>query len=137
MKSAINRSRKTYVIIMLITIVLGLLSRSKLSMPDFISTYAGDTLWALTVFLMFCVILSKQKTWVLFLCAIVFAYSIEFLQLYQAPWIESIRNTIPGKLILGFDFVFSDFICYTIGILFGALADIVIIKKYNMSSNEQ
>ncbi len=40
----------------------------------------------------------------------------ELLQLYHAPWIEAIRKTRIGGLALGFGFLWSDIICYAVGI---------------------
>ena len=49
-------------------------------------------------------------------------------QLYHAPWIDSIRHTTLGGLILGFDFVASDLACYVVGVGLG-----VIIKWTTIS----
>lgn len=51
--------------------------------------------------------------------AFLFAFSIEFSQFYQAPWINSLRQTKGGGLILGFGFRASDLICYAVGISVG------------------
>ena len=60
--------------------------------------------------------------------AIILSYSIEISQLYHAAWIDAIRNTTLGGLILGFGFLWSDLVCYTIGIIVGAIIDIMINK---------
>lgn len=52
-----------------------------------------------------------------------FALAIEVSQLHHAPWIDALRATRPGGLVLGYDFVWSDLLCYATGIAFGALAD--------------
>ena len=44
-----------------------------------------------------------------------FFYGIELSQLYHALWIDAIRNTTLGGLIIGFGFLWSDLVCYTIG----------------------
>ncbi|MCI4670530.1 MAG: DUF2809 domain-containing protein [Bacteroidia bacterium] len=49
--------------------------------------------------------------------ALLFCFGIELLQFYHAPWIETLRQTTIGGLILGFSFLWSDILCYTIGIL--------------------
>jgi len=51
--------------------------------------------------------------------ALAFSIAIELSQLYHAPWIDSIRHTTLGALILGFGFVWSDLICYAVGVLLG------------------
>jgi hypothetical protein len=57
-------------------------------------------------------------------CAIgVFAFScaVEFLQLWQAPFILAVRATWPGRLILGNTFIWADFPPYALGCLLGGL----------------
>lgn len=39
----------------------------------------------------------------------------EFLQLWQTPWLQAWRSTLPGKLILGTTFVAWDFAYYALG----------------------
>lgn len=40
---------------------------------------------------------------------------IEFLQLWQPPFLQAIRATLPGRLVLGNTFSGSDFLAYGIG----------------------
>ncbi len=47
--------------------------------------------------------------------------AIELLQLYHAAWIEKIRHTPPFGLILGYGFLWSDWIYYAAGTLLGWL----------------
>jgi glycopeptide antibiotics resistance protein len=54
------------------------------------------------------------------------AFSVEFSQLYHAPWIDSIRQTTLGGLVLGSGFLGSDLICYSVGIAIGAGLEWVI-----------
>ena len=41
--------------------------------------------------------------------------------LYHAPWIDNLRQTTLGGLVLGFGFLWSDIFCYTIGIIIGVI----------------
>lgn len=45
--------------------------------------------------------------------------SLEVLQLWQAPWWLTIRATVPGRLVFGNTFSWSDFPAYAIGSLVG------------------
>jgi hypothetical protein len=120
MESKIRRRVLVYIILSVVTVLCGLLSRSGLiDLPVFVSTYAGDTLWALMVFWCFCIVRPRWKIWKSALAAILFSFAIEFSQFYYAPWIDSLRNTTIGGLILGFGFKSSDLVCYSVGILFG------------------
>jgi hypothetical protein len=49
-----------------------------------------------------------------------FSVAIELSQLYQASWIDSIRHTTLGGLILDFGFLWSDLACYALGVGLGA-----------------
>jgi hypothetical protein len=40
---------------------------------------------------------------------------LEFLQLWQPPWLQAIRATLPGRLVLGNTFAWSDFPAYFSG----------------------
>lgn len=108
--------------------ILGILSRKMGNLPEIISLYSGDILWALMVFLIISFIFNKKSTIFTISWAIIFSYSIEISQLYHAPWIDAIRNTTLGSLILGFGFLWSDLVCYTIGILIGIVIDVIINK---------
>jgi glycopeptide antibiotics resistance protein len=121
MEIEIRRRVLVYIAFSAVTVLCGILSRSGLiELPVFVSTYAGDTLWPLMVFWCFCIFRPRWKIWKISLAAILFSFAIEFSQFYHAPWIDALRNTIIGGLILGFGFKFSDLICYLVGILFGA-----------------
>ncbi|MEZ6133131.1 MAG: DUF2809 domain-containing protein [Planctomycetaceae bacterium] len=44
---------------------------------------------------------------------------IEFLQLWKPEWLQTIRATVPGRLILGTTFSWWDFPAYLVGCLTG------------------
>ncbi len=46
---------------------------------------------------------------------------VEFLQLWQPAWLQTIRATLPGRLVLGNAFTWSDFLYYAIGCWLGWL----------------
>ena len=57
------------------------------------------------------------------LAALLFSYCIEISQLYQAGWINAIRGTTLGALVLGHGFLWSDMVCYTVGVGLAVLID--------------
>ncbi len=134
MKLRIKRPILPYSIVIILTLVLGPLSRTSIiEFPKFISAYTGDTMWALFVFAGLCIIFRNLQTWKITSIALIFSFLIELSQFYHAPWIDSIRQTKIGGLIFGFGFgfMFSDLICYIIGITVGALFDQYIIRDLN------
>ena len=92
-------------------------------LPAFVAAYAGDTLWALAAFLGIGLLLPRASTWRVALLAISFSVMIEVSQLYHAPWIDSVRGTTVGGLVLGFGFVRSDLACYAVGVGLGVLVE--------------
>jgi hypothetical protein len=110
--------------LMLVVILLGLGSRRfGPQLPGFVAAYAGDTLWALVAFLGTGLLLPRASTWRVALLAMSFSAAIEVSQLYHAPWIDSIRRTTLGGLVLGFDFVWSDLACYAAGVGLGVAVE--------------
>ena len=133
-----SRTRVVYLLLTIIVMVLGLLSRKISGLPKIIELYSGDILWALMVFLLFAFLFNKKSTIFIISWAIIFSYSIEISQLYHAPWIDAIRNTVLGGLILGFGFLWSDLVCCTIGVIIGIIIDIMINKtNIKVMSNEE
>ncbi len=124
MKSQIERNRVLYAVLICLVIGLGLLWRSPLiPLPRDLAKYGGDSLWALCVFLAFGFVFSRTSTTRLAFMAVCFAWSIEFSQLYHADWIEGMRATLPGRLILGNTYNTPDLLAYLFGIAFGAVLE--------------
>ncbi|WP_291707246.1 DUF2809 domain-containing protein [Clostridium sp.] len=114
--------------------LLGLSSRKFISyLPSFLGKYAGDTLWATMVYFGFAFLFNKLTIKKVAIISLIFSYGIEISQLYQGEWINSIRNTLIGSLVLGHGFLFSDLICYTIGVFIAIIIDkLIFIKKSNL-----
>lgn len=115
---------------MLIVIALGLGSRLYAShLPLLIATYAGDTVWALQVFLTTGFLFPTYPTKKVAVIALVFAFFIEFTQLYHAQWLDDIRHNRLAGLILGYGFLWSDLLCYSLGIAMGTGVELKIRQK--------
>ena len=115
------RSRIAYAVALILVIAAGLASRRFAhALPAFVADYAGDTLWAAMVFVGLGLLFPRQPTRTLALAALALAYADEISQLYHAPWIDAIRRTTPGALVLGWGFLWSDLACYTVGVALAA-----------------
>ena len=122
-----NRNRIVYFLLIIATIVLGLASRHYSTvLPQWVHAYLGDVLWALMVFLMLGFIFRRKDSRWIAIMALAFSYGIELSQLYHAPWIDALRANKLGGLILGFGFLLSDLICYTVGVGFGYIIETVV-----------
>jgi hypothetical protein len=123
-------TRFKYLLLTLGTIVLGLLSRKTDACTiDFVKMYVGDVLWAAMVYFGCRFLFVRMGRSVSFGVALVFSYLIEISQLYHAPWINAIRGTTLGGLVLGFGFLWSDLVCYTVGVLLGVALDVLLVRK--------
>jgi hypothetical protein len=65
--------------------------------------------------------------------ALAIAYLVEISQLYHAPWIDALRLTALGGLMLGFGFLWSDLACYTVGVAGGVLLERVAFRSRDAS----
>ncbi|QDK80415.1 DUF2809 domain-containing protein [Spirosoma sp. KCTC 42546] len=124
---SIHRNRTIYGLLTLIILLMGLASRRFLGDIPFVKTYIGDVLWALMVFFGFAFLFTRWPTKAIALATLIFSFSIESSQLYHAPWIDSLRATRLGGLVLGFTFVWSDLLCYSLGVMIGFVAETFLI----------
>jgi Protein of unknown function (DUF2809) len=112
--------------LLVLTILLGFGSRRYASvLPTIVATYAGDTLWALALFWFLGLILARMSTARVAVMALGLSLLVELSQLYHAPWIDSVRQTTIGGLILGFGFLWSDLACYASGVGLGVALETI------------
>jgi len=71
------------------------------------------------VFWGFGFLVPRARTSRVALTAMAFCFAIEFTQRYRAPWIDAVRATTPGRLVLGQGFHAFDLVCYVIGVALG------------------
>ena len=121
-----------YAFFMLLSIIAGLASRYfAKGISEQIILYLGDAIWALMVYFGFRCIAPNYRILNSAIFALVFSYAIEISQLYQADWINEIRHTLLGGLILGFGFLWSDILAYTIGVAVGLSFDCLLNNLFN------
>ena len=128
------KQRIIYFSLFSITIGLGLMSKKfNLYLPDWLNLYLGDSLWGLMIFFAISFILVSYSLKKIVLLSLVVCYTVEFSQLYHANWIDKIRNTRVGHLILGNVFVWSDLVAYTLGIILGMIISLSLKGYLNYS----
>ncbi len=124
-----KKIRVYYLFAIALTILLGLASRKYgYSLPLVVAENAGDMLWAMMVYFGFRFLFVHNSFATAIWLSLLFSFGIEYSQLYQADWINQIRDTILGALILGKGFLFADLIRYSAGIMFASFLDKQIIK---------
>lgn len=111
-------------IAIIISILLGLSSRKySHSLLLFVAQNAGDVMWAIMVYFGFRFLLVRKSLVTAIWLSFSFSFGIEFSQLYQAEWINQIRGTLLGALILGKGFLTVDLIRYAAGIMVAIILD--------------
>ncbi|AZB44626.1 DUF2809 domain-containing protein [Bacillus sp. FJAT-42376] len=112
-----KRNRLLYAIFLVTVIGLGLLSRKlAVFLPGFVNFWLGDALWAAMIFLGFAFVFSRRRTMVIAFLSAGYCLLTECSQLYQASWINELRNTGLGGLVLGYGFLWTDLAAYALGI---------------------
>jgi hypothetical protein len=114
--------RLSYLLLVSIIIPIGLATRKIPELfPTLIAEFGGDTLWATLFFLLFRMVFPEWTRLKTAILTYLFGVLIELSQLYQAQWIIEWRHTFLGQMLLGQGFLWSDLICYAVGVFFGWL----------------
>lgn len=126
-----QRNRKIYLLLIPFVMGLGLLSRKfSCLLPVIINTYLGDAIWAAMIYVMMAFVFANKLPKQIAVFSLLFCYAIELSQLYQAPWINAIRITTFGALVLGSGFLWSDLLAYALGVGMAFLIEKKINKLY-------
>jgi hypothetical protein len=120
-----KNNRFSYFTLIIFTVILGILSRKIDGIPSFV----GDILYAVMVYFGMCFLFPNYDQKKTIILALLFCYCIEFLQLYRAQWIVSIRKTTLGHYALGQGFLWSDLVYYAIGVVFASAFCVFSLKK--------
>ena len=120
-----RRMRVIYFITILFVVIIGLLSRQVTAVPLFI----GDVLWATMLYFIARFLFINRSLKFSVLIGLLFCYLIEFTQLYKAPWIDNLRRTLFGRLVLGDTFLWGDLLSYAFGIAIGVFFDILLRRN--------
>ncbi|MES2705067.1 MAG: DUF2809 domain-containing protein [Verrucomicrobiota bacterium] len=117
------KRRLFYALVTGLVLITGYLSRKWSVRGSLIHDYAGDAIWAGMIYFGFRCLSPAAAPGRALTAALIATYLIEITQLYQAPWLNTVRHTWLGGLILGYVFLWSDLLMYSLGILSAWLAD--------------
>ncbi len=130
MGPAFSRSRWLLGLLVVATMAAGLATRA---FPDWfpapIARYGGDALWATLVYWLGASLRPRGPTMAIGASALTVATLVELSQLSTAPWLESIRRTPAGALVLGRGFLASDLVSYGVGVVLAAALDLAWIGR--------
>lgn len=122
------KPRFTFGLLIILIIILGLLYRHVAGVPLFI----GDILWATMICFGFRFLFIKKPVKFVVITSLLFCYAMEFSQLYQAPWINNIRHTVIGALVLGEVFCWGDMLSYTAGVAIGVGVEFILRRNTSL-----
>lgn len=119
-----------YALAVMVTITLGLASRKlAATLPAFVADHFGDALWAAMVYFGFCFLFVNTRPTRIALFSLLFCFIVEFSQLYQAHWINAIRQHTLGALVLGKGFLAIDLLRYTAGVIVAYGVDKALLRN--------
>lgn len=117
-------------ILLLMVIAKGLASRrSSWLASTILGHYPGDACWAVAAYLGLILIFPKASFVHAAIGAMAISFAVEISQLYHAAWIDSIRRTTFGRLLLGSGFDLIDLAAYFVGTILASITDLLILKR--------
>lgn len=119
-----SHNRYAITALLLLVVALGLASRRfGTLLPPFVVANAGDALWTVAAYLGLAWLWPKASPLILGLGAFAISIGVECSQLVDVGWLNRIRATTVGRLLLGSGFIWVDFARYFVGALSAALID--------------
>ena len=113
--------RFLYFIIAIFVVILGVLSRKVHGIPLFI----GDILYAVMVYFGCRMLFINGNNFMKILVPLLLCYLIEWQQLCHVEWLVTIRHTTFGHYVLGQGFLWSDLVCYSVGVALAFFIDTI------------
>jgi len=134
----IKRNPRLYFLIMVLLVAIGLPARTiPDQLPMWYVQYFGDYLWAMLLFFGSALIFQNMSTFKEVILTLLFTYCIEISQLFHPQWLEYLRNFKLIGLILGYGFLWSDILAYTLGISTGALIEHFLLRRISSQQASQ
>ncbi|WP_229684333.1 DUF2809 domain-containing protein [Flavobacterium limi] len=84
------------------------------------------------IYILIRIFLFKHRPFQVAIISLLICYSIEILQLYQADWIITLRETLFGRYVLGQGFLWTDLVAYTFGVAFSFIIEKNYFKKSHL-----
>jgi hypothetical protein len=112
------------------TIIVGLSSRRyAAALPWWAAKNAGDALYATMAFFLVGFLRPRWETWRAALAALTFCFLIELSQRIHVGWLDAIRDTRLGALVLGQGFRPLDLFDYVVGVALGVGVEHVVRRR--------
>ena len=122
--------RGIYVVLAAATLVIGLLVHlAGTGLHPAVRDVLGDALWTTMMLWWVSVVAPRAPLLARGAVALSISFIVEVSQLYHAGWIDSLRRTLPGHLVLGSGFDPRDLLAYTGGALAAMCLDHLIMAR--------
>lgn len=128
------RSRPALAGLAAATMAIGLATRRfPQAFPAFIAEYGGDTLWAMLVYWLLALAGPRLSPTRIAVGALAIAVADELSQLIDWHWLQLLRDTRLGALVLGQGFLWSDLACYAAGVALACAIDVAVPRRRSAS----
>lgn len=128
--SRAQRDRVVFVALAVATVGIGLLVHARAwELPAGVRDKLGDALWALMVAWGAGAVAPRSPGWARSLAALAVCWTVEASQLWRQAWLESVRATRLGHLVLGSGFDAGDLWAYALGILAALLGETLVRRR--------
>ena len=105
----------------------GLASRwTMISTWPILGAYGGDAAWSVAACGGFRLLFPGAESRSVATLGLLAAVLVELSQLLRIGWLDAIRETTPGALLLGRGFLWSDLVAYTVGAIVAGCLDATI-----------
>lgn len=125
------RRRLPFLCALLVLCAAGLFVRSRNAVfSNFFAAYFPDAAWTMAVYCGFGALFCRGVG-IHFPAALGVSFLIELSQLWHPPFLDALRATTLGGLVLGYGFLWSDLVCYTVGACVCAAAETIVRSIHN------
>ena len=95
--------------------------------PQFLHDYPGDAFWSMAAYLGLVMLRPAIGLRQAAAGALAVSFGVELSQLYHNEWIDGIRRTLFGRLILGSGFDWIDVVAYGVGVGIVSMLDAWVV----------
>jgi hypothetical protein len=115
--------RARYVWFAVATIALGLLVHGSGTMFGALRDPLGDALWAAMMTWWISAAMPRHRLRTRAQLALAISFAVEFSQMVRLPWLDSLRATTIGHLLLGSGYDPRDLAAYAVGVAAAAIVE--------------
>ena len=113
-----QRRRLRYLVLAIGTIAVGLIvHRAGGMLPPALRDILGDALWAMMIVWWMGAAAPRSRLRTRGVAALAICVAVEISQRYHSPFLDGLRRTLPGHLVLGNGYDPRDLVSYAVGVV--------------------